>query len=82
MMSDAVKHFLKQYSYLVDKKDYEAFLNQLWEENLTPANTIELFKILDSINKNEFSNNLIFGITGSRKNRNIFTIDRKSFGKR
>lgn len=32
-----------------------------------------------SIRNNKFSNNLIYGITGSRKNRNIFKINRESF---
>ena len=35
-------------------------------------------KISESIENNMFSNNLIYGITGSRKNRNLFTINRKS----
>lgn len=38
-------------------------------------------EIAKSIDENKFSNNLIFGVTGSRKDRNIFTIDRKSFTK-
>jgi primosomal protein N' (replication factor Y) len=32
-----------------------------------------------SIEHNSFSNNLIYGITGSRKNRNLFKIDRNCF---
>ncbi len=32
-------------------------------------------KIAESIDKEEYSNNLIFGITGSRKNGNLFTIN-------
>ena len=35
-------------------------------------------KISESIENNIFSNNLIYGITGSRENRNLFTINRKS----
>ena len=43
----------------------------------------ECFKqISKSIDENKFSNNLIFGVTGSRKNRNIFAIDRKSSTKK
>ena len=38
-------------------------------------------EISKSIDENKFSNNLIFGVTGSRKNRNIFAIDRKSLKK-
>lgn len=37
--------------------------------------------IAEDIEFNQFSKNLIFGITGSRKNRNLFAINCQSFGK-
>lgn len=37
--------------------------------------------ITEDIEKNQYSKNLIFGITGSRKNRNLFAINRKSVRK-
>ena len=39
-------------------------------------------KINKSIIENEFNEYLIYGITGSRKNRNLFAINRKCFRKR
>lgn len=56
------------------EKDFNKKLNEEQEKCY--------LEILDSINKNEFSNNLIFGVTGSRKNRNLFTINRESIRKR
>lgn len=37
--------------------------------------------IVEDIENNQYSKNLIFGITGSRQNRNLFTIDWKSVRK-
>ena len=37
------------------------------------------YGIAEDIEENKYSKNLIFGITGSRKNRNIFTINFKSY---
>lgn len=36
------------------------------------------YGIAEDIEENQYSKNLIFGITGSRKNRNLFAINRKS----
>lgn len=36
-------------------------------------------KIEDSIDSNKYKNFLLFGVTGSRKNRSIYQIDKKSF---
>lgn len=38
--------------------------------------------VLDCINENKFSEFLLYGVTGSRKNRSVFAINRRSFKKR
>ncbi len=45
---------------------------------LTNEQKIAYEKIVNSMNNNEFKEFLIYGVTGSRKNRNIFTINKKS----
>ena len=49
---------------------------------LTNEQQIAYNSILDTINKEEFKEFLIYGITGSRKNRNIFAINKENFRKK
>ena len=49
---------------------------------LTEQQKLAYDTVLDTINKDEFKEFLIYGITGSRENRNIFTIDKKDIRKR
>jgi len=55
------------------------FINKKIEKDSPKALTEEQRSCFDGINKsienNEFSKNLIYGVTGSRENRNIFTIN-------
>lgn len=45
---------------------------------LTNEQKIAYEKIVSSMDNNAFKEFLIYGVTGSRKNRNIFTINKKS----
>lgn len=49
--------------------------------NLTEEQKNCFYGIAEDIEYNQYSKNLIFGITGSRKNRNLFAINSKSIGK-
>ena len=48
---------------------------------LTVEQKIAYEEIEKSINKNEYEQYLVHGVTGSRKNRNLFTINSKSYRK-
>ena len=49
--------------------------------NLTEEQKNCFYGIAEDIEEETYSKNLIFGITGSRKNRNLFAIDFQSIGK-
>ena len=49
---------------------------------LTDEQEKAYLEVLDKIENNQFKEFLLYGVTGSRKNRNIFTINRKSYFKR
>lgn len=49
---------------------------------LTEEQRIAYEKVKKSINENRYENFLLYGVTGSRKNRNIFTINTRSYRKR
>ena len=64
--------------------------NPFKNKHITPTKNLELTKeqqkamnkIEGAINDNEFKEFLLYGVTGSRKDRNIFAINRKSIKKR
>jgi len=47
--------------------------------NLTEEQKIAFDKVSKKIDESEFEEFLLYGVTGSRKNRSIFTINRKSY---
>ena len=58
-------------------KDYE----KTEKLELTEEQKIAYEKIGESINENKYEQYLLHGVTGSRKNRNLFTINSKSYRK-
>lgn len=76
----------KEYIEIIEKQiDRNPFLNKKIERtqklNLTEEQQIAYEKIEDTITNKEFKEFLLYGVTGSRKNRNLFTINRKSYKK-
>lgn len=87
--SRAIVNTLIKNGYLevIEKKvDRNPLINKDIEKtsnlNLTEEQSIAYKEIEISIDNNEYKRYLLYGVTGSRKNRNIFTINTKSYRKR
>lgn len=64
------------------KIERNPFINKNVAKDKPLKLTLEQQKAYDKISKSNFKEFLIYGVTGSRKNRNIFTINRKCYSKR
>lgn len=87
-VSRAVINTLEKNGYIeIIEKQVER--NPFINKNVKKDNDLELTdeqksaytEIVKSMDNNEFKEFLIYGVTGSRKNRNIFTINKKSIRK-
>ena len=86
--SNAVIKTLEKNGY-IEIIEKEVNRNPFKNKHITPTKNLELTneqqkafdKVEGAINDNEFKEFLIHGVTGSRKDRNIFAINRKSIGK-
>ena len=85
-ISSSIVKTLEKYGYIEIKNgiiERNPFINKKIERDSKKNLNDEQQKAYDTINflmeNEEFAEFLIHGITGSRKNRNIFTINRKSY---